>query len=140
MAVDTAALLAYLASLTDGISGMDEVFTGVPESISVRQAAYVTVGAQRETDLMFSIYGIEADFLITLVYAVGNAEGPAETWIAQSVDALRVALHADRDLGGLCKDIRIDLGLAASAEYEAVLGVEFRRFPIRIVTQHEVPH
>lgn len=138
MAVDTPALLAYLVSLTDGISGMDNVYTGVPESIPEKQAAYVTVSAQREEAFSFFVDGIEADFLITLVYAVGNAESTAETWIAQSIDALRAAIHADRNLGGLCHDLRLDLGLAASAEYEPLLGVEFRRFPVRIVTQHEV--
>ena len=131
---NTAAPLAQLVTILDGIAAIQQVYTGAPESIGPRLSAYVTAGSQVIADKVTRVLQREARYFIGLAYAVEGNEGTAETALAAALDALITAVYADRTLAGTVYDARLDFALADTPEYQVFAGMETRVFPVVVIT------
>jgi hypothetical protein len=135
MAFDSTSPLTALAALLTGLSGVQAVHTGVPESLGARVSAYVTLAAQRVQDKAASgLLQREADYFVGIGYRVAGAEATAEADLAALLDAFIAAVYADRTLSGTVASAGLDLTLANSPQYQAVAGVEFRVYPVIVHT------
>ena len=141
MALDTAAPLARLVTVLEGLPGIGagSVYTGVPESIGPRVAAYVALGGQRFDTETTNTLQREATYFVGFAYAVEGSEATAETTIAGLLDAFQAALLTEREtgMGGLVDSVGWEFSLGDGPEYTPVAGSEFRLYPVLVrVTQH----
>jgi len=140
--VDLAAPMARIVAVLGGIAGIQQVYTGVPESPTNRVSAYVTIGRIRLTDAAVGGLASHAiEYAVTFVYRVAGAEDTAETILAAVVPAFVSAMLAERRtrLNGTVVSMGLpDFSLAAEAEYIVVAGQEYRRLPCLVpVVQQE---
>ncbi|MBA2388666.1 MAG: hypothetical protein H0V67_00265 [Geodermatophilaceae bacterium] len=142
MAVDLASPLSRIVTVLTGIAGIQQVYTGVPESPTNRVSAYVTIGRIRLGDA--AVGGLarhDVEYAVTFVYRVAGAEATAETTLAAVVPAFITAMLAERRtrLNGTVVSMGLpDFSLAAEADYIVVAGQEYRRLPCLIpVVQQE---
>jgi len=134
----TSAPLTALATMLGSVTGIQDVRTGVPESLSNRVSAYVTVSGQRIIDKASGLLQREADYFIEIGYRVQGAEATAETTVAAALDDFVADFYAARKNGtGLfleattqVKSGSLDLSLASSPEYRILAGQEYRLQPI----------
>lgn len=125
------ALVTLLGTLTG--SGLQKVYTGVPESFSNQVCAYVTAGAQRiDNKATGGLMQRLQAYRVVLTYAVDGAEATAETTLCAVVDAFTDALFADRTLGGTLESMEFDAEEAGEPLYVRVSGEEIRMFPFTI--------
>jgi hypothetical protein len=143
MALDTAAPLARLVAVLQGLSGLQTVYVGVPESIGPQIAAYVALAGQSMPNETIDIAQREARYFCAFAYAVAGAEATAETTIAGLIDAFQVALLAERDSGmnsgsgPIVDSLGWDFSLGDRPDYQPIAGQEFRVWPCLVtVTQH----
>ena len=136
MAFDTPAVLNAVVTLVQGLTGMQSVTKGVPESLPTRVAAYVTVGPQPENDRTAGgLLRKEGRIRVTFGYRVSGAEATAESDLAAMIDRFMVAYYAARrtNLSGTVTSLgNLDHSVANTAEYEAIAGQEYRRYPVDI--------
>lgn len=137
MAFNTRGVLTEVATLVSGLTGMQTVYTGVPESLATRVSAYVTVGPQPEED-KHGAGALSKSGRIRVVfgYRVAGAEATAEQDLADMIDRFQVAYYAARrtNLTNTVDSLgNLDHTAASEPEYQAIAGQEFRRYPIDIV-------
>lgn len=138
MAFDTLGPLEALIELLGDLDGVRKVYRGVPESVDNRLCAYVALAGQRVGRPTLRVMERKANYFVGLVYRVQGAEATAETTLAETLDALVLALDADRTLGGTAVNIELDLSLADRPEYRDLAGQEYRNYPVMVtVTQHQ---
>ncbi|HXI17663.1 MAG TPA: hypothetical protein VNM48_14985 [Chloroflexota bacterium] len=141
MAVDMTSPLTRIVTVLTGIAGIQQVYTGVPESLPNRVCAYVTIGRIRVADAAVGgLARYDVDYLVTFGWRVAGSEATAETGLAGVVPAFATAMLAERRtrLNNTAVSIGLpDFSLAAEAEYMVVAGQEYRRLPcvIPIVLQ-----
>lgn len=133
MALNTQAVADALVAVLSGLSGIGAVQIGVPESTSPRVSAYVTMGSQPNERKATGLVRRNARYFVLFAYRVDKAETKAETTLMGLVDAFLAALYADLTLGGACKSIEIDTGLADTPDYQLRADKEYREYPV-IVT------
>lgn len=140
MAFNLAGPLNRIVAILTGLSGMQTVYTGVPESIGTRVSAYVTLGGMRVADKATQLLQREQRYFVAFAYRVSGAEATAEADLMTMVDAFIAAIYADRTLNGTAKGVTIDAGLADQPEYRVLAGQEFRVYPIVVgCTQQNNP-
>ena len=129
---NTTAPLQRIAELLLLVPGIRTVYVGVPKAIEVDVAAYVTVGPQTVTDKAAGgLLQRLASYYVTFVYAVEGDSEPAELALAGAVDPFLTRLYQERDVeASPLRSVTVDLTLSSSAEYVAVVGQEFRRYPV----------
>jgi hypothetical protein len=133
-AFDLEAMLTKVQTIVTGIAGVQQVYVGVPESIGVRVAAYITLGPATPDPKTTGVqYRVEPQVMVTFAYRVAGAEAGAEVKLAQLVKAFTLALLADRTMGGVTSDLHIDTAGAGLPRYTAVAGSEFREWPMTII-------
>lgn len=135
MAFNTKSPLGALVTLVTGLVGVQAVYKGVPESISHRVSAYVTLGGQRPYDKAAGLRGREMSYRISFVYRVAGAEATAEDAVADLIDALEAALYADRTLGGTVESLEASFSAADEPRYVPVAGQEFREYPVLVAVK-----
>jgi len=132
---DTTGPFNYLYSLLAGLTGMQQVYKGPPESFSTQVAAYVALAGQHVADKMTHTLQREANYFIGFVYRVDQAQDTAELTVAGLLDAFITAFFADRTLGGTALSAQLDLSLANEPRYEVIAGQEFRVYPVRVTVR-----
>jgi hypothetical protein len=137
MALATKAVANQLVSILTGLSGMGTVQIGAPESFSQRVGAYVTMGSHSLSRHATGVMRRQTRYLVVFVYRLDGAEATAETALMDLVDAFLAAIHADLTLGGNCKAVEIDVGLADLPEYQLRAGKEFREYPIIVIATQD---
>jgi hypothetical protein len=123
-----------------GTVGVPEVYVGVPKSVEGLVAAYVTLGPQQVIDKANELLQRISVYTVTFCYGVESDPEQAERAIAAMVDDLILAVYAERDTPGsaLASLNSLDLTLASGAEYQNIVGQEYRRYPVNItVLQQE---
>lgn len=125
----TAAVLEYLGTVVAGITGVQQVVIGVPETLTTRATAYLTVGGHRFGELN-RVQERWTRYLIVFGYRVRGMEATAETTVATWVDALQTAVLADLTLGGRVASLEIDASLAETPLYASFAGYESRLYPL----------
>lgn len=138
----TKSVLDAVVTLLSGLTGMQLVYRGVPESLPARVVAYVTVGPQQEADKAAGgLLSKEGRIRVTFAYRVSGAEATAESDLADMIDRFQVAYYAARrtNLSNAVVSLaKLDHSPATSAEYEVVAGAEYRRYPVDIVFTQEM--
>lgn len=135
MGFDATAPLDYLAALVAGLPGVQGVVTGVPESITPRVSAYVTLGGATVLVKNTGAVSLRTQrYVVTLCYRVAGAEDTAERTLAGVFDALLGALDDDKTLGGAVHSSQADASLADAPAYAVVAGQEYRLLPIVVST------
>lgn len=134
MAFDTGAVLSRIVTLLTN-AGVQQVYTGAPESLSKRVSAYVAVVGQQVSDKPAGVLRREARYFVGLGYRVSGAEATAETDLATFLDAFLTAFYADREtrLNGTCTNCWLDLSLADDPQYQVTAGQEFRLYPFIVI-------
>ncbi len=138
---DPTAAIARLVTVLDGLSGMQSVFTGAPESLDSRVNAYVTLDRWLAPDKATSgLLQHEIDVLVTFGYRVAGAEATAETTLAGLVGAFVTAMLTERvsRLNGTVSSVSLpDFSRATEPQYAVVAGTEFRLYPgiVRLTIQ-----
>jgi hypothetical protein len=138
MSLNLGAPLDALVSMVAGISGVQAVYRGAPESMSNRVSAYVALGGHSIESDEFRELERQQRYLVVFGYRVQNAEATAEDTIADAVDAFEMAFFSARAAGtGLfatattqVEDGALDVAGADSPEYAAYAGQEFRLYPL----------
>lgn len=129
----TAGPLSQLVTIVTGLTGVQQVYTGIPESVEKRLCAFVTLGGQ---DIANKTTGglmqRMQSYRVVFVYAVEEAEAGAELAVAAVIDLLLDALFADRTLNGTLEQMEVDATEADRPEYARVAGVDYRQYPITI--------
>jgi hypothetical protein len=126
------AMLQYVATLVGGLAGMQATYIGVPESISSRVSAYVTLGDLTPRPFATQVAQREPQVMVTFAYRVAGAEQSAELTIADMVDELTAAIYADRSLGGTSQNAVLSMSMNSNPAYMAVAGAEFRAYYVLI--------
>jgi hypothetical protein len=141
--LSTLAPLNRLVAVLQGLSGLQQVYVGVPESIGPQVAAYVALAGQSVSNETIDLAQREARYFVAFAYAVAGAEATAETTIAGLIDAFQTALFAERDsgmnagAGPLVDSVGWDFSLGDRPDYQPIAGQEFRVWPCLVtVTQH----
>jgi hypothetical protein len=129
--------LAALVTLVTGLAGVQSVAKGVPESLGHQVCAYVTLGGQRPFDKASGLRERELRYRVTFAYRVAGSEGAAEDKLADVVDALEVALYADRTLGGTVRSLEADFSAADDPRYTMVSGQEYREYPVVVTVKQQ---
>jgi len=138
MALNTSSALEAIVDLLEGISGLNAVQKGAPESYSKSVTAHVTVGGQRVVDKAGGLIQREARYFIAFAYRVQGAEATAETALAGIIDSFITAFYADRTLGGTVNaNTLLDMSGADEPDYRPVAGQEVRIFPVVVVTTQQ---
>lgn len=135
MPFDSGAPLAQIVTILEGIAGVQEVTTGVPESFGHQVAAFVTLAGQTVRHFATNSLEREARYFVGLGYDVAGAEETAETTLAAIVDAFILAVYADKTLGGTVKSADLDLSPSNSPDYQPIAGAEFRMYPVLVLTK-----
>lgn len=140
MAFDLAGPLNRIVAILTGLTGMQAVSVGVPESLGTRVSAYVTLGGLRVADKATQLLQREQRYYVAFAYRVAGAEATAEADLMAMVDAFIAAIYADRTLAGTARGVTVDAGLADQPEYRTLAGQEFRVYPIVVgCTQQSNP-
>lgn len=134
MAVDPTATAQRLVAVLSGLTGMQSVMLGVPESLGTRVAAYVTFDRWGVDDRIGGLGRYEVDFQVTFGYRVAGAEPAVETDLMAMVGRFTAAVMAERrtQFAGTCSSVPAgfpDFSRAASPQYAPFAGVEFRLYP-----------
>ena len=137
MALDTLAGANALKTLLQGLNSIGNVQLGVPESTSKTVDAAITMGSQSVVRGRTGGTDRFARYLVTFAYRVDGNEAGAEAGLMALVDAFIGAVHADLTLGGVCKDVTLDMGLADTPEYTLRAGKEFREYPIAVTLKQQ---
>jgi len=125
------ALVTLLGTLSG--SGLQTVYTGVPESFSHQVSAYVTAGAQEISNKTTGgLMQREQSYRVVFAYAVDKAEATAETTVCALIDAFVNAVFADRTLGGTLEALVVDASGADDPVYIRVSGEEIRSYVVVI--------
>lgn len=137
MAFATRTVLAEVVALVQGLTGMQTVYTGVPESLATRVSAYVTLGPQPEQDKRGGgVLQKEGRIRVTFGYRVKGAEAAAEQDLADMIDRFQTAYYAARrtNLNSTVDSLlTLDHSPAGGPEYQPVAGQEYRRYPVDVV-------
>lgn len=129
----TSGPLTQLVTILGGLSGLQSVHTGVPESFSHQVSAYVTAGAQLvDNKASGGLMQRMLAYRVALCYAVDGAEATAETTLCGLIDAFTDALFTDRTLGGTLESMEFDATDAADPIYVKVSGEEIRMYVMTI--------
>jgi hypothetical protein len=134
VAYDFEAPFNRVKAIVAAISGMQAVHEGVPESLSHARGAYLTFSEAERMPKVTGMEQVEQRYTVVFAPRVRQAEGTAERWIMQSVAALADEVNDDRKLGGAAHDAWLDRALAGTAEYQQFAGVEYRLYPVQVVT------
>lgn len=126
------AMLQYVATLVTNLTGIQQVFIGVPESIGARVSAYATLGDLTPRRKANQLAYRDPRVLVTFAYRVQGAEQTAELAIGNLVDELTAAIYADESLGGTSQAAEMDMSMNDQPAYMAVAGTEFRRYLVLI--------
>jgi hypothetical protein len=131
---DTAGPLERIAELLRELSGVRHVYVGVPKAVDEDVAAYVTVGPQAVIDKASGgLLQRVASYYVTFVYAVEGDSQQAEQALASAVDPFLALLYGERsDPDSPLESVTVDLTLSTSAEYVAIVGQEYRRYPVLV--------
>lgn len=132
--LNSTAPLNRLVALLQGLSGIQQVYVGVPESIGPQVVAYIALGGQQYAELSPGLRRRTAHYFVGFAYAVAGAEATAETTMASLIDAFGIALMAERrtNLAGTADALDWDFSLGNSPVYAPVAGQEFRLFPVLV--------
>lgn len=131
-AFNAKAMLNAVAGIVTGLTGLQQVYIGVPEAIESRVSAYITIGDLTPAPKANQLAYRDPQVVVTLVYRVAGAEQTAELLICDLVDELTAAVYADRTLGGSSQSATMDMSMNTTPAYMAVAGSEFRRFMVVI--------
>lgn len=137
MPLATGAALDALVTMVTGVTGMQRVYKGVPESLSNTVDAYITVGGHTIDSEEFGENRRDTHFWVVFGYRVHGAEATAEDTLADYIDAFEAAFFTARHGGtGLfdhattgVEDGLLDASVADSGDYLAFAGQEFRTWP-----------
>lgn len=136
MALNTLAVLDAVASLVTGLTGMQSVTKGVPESLPTRVSAYVTVGPQQEREkAVGGLVQLDGRIRVTLGYRVSGAEATAEQDLAQMISRFQTAYYSARrtNLSSAVESLgNLDHSPNDAAEYQTIAGQEYRRYAIDV--------
>ena len=130
MGLNTAGPLNQLKTLVESITGIQDVYIGVPENLPKRASAYIALGSQ---PILLKATGVaqrDARYQVTFGYRVGGAEAAAELTIAGWLDAFLQELLDDLTLAGTCEGLDFDTSLADAPGYEKFAGLENRLYPV----------
>lgn len=148
MAFDIEAALNGLVALVETIPAMESVQIGAPESLSVRIAAWVTIGdpgeiAPRQTQ----VYELPIMLIVWMGYVVEGNEQAAEAQLADYITELTRRLIQNRsstvdgvtaNLNGSVARMDLPQATAGPADYTMMANLETRTFPLGIrVIQRE---
>ncbi len=137
MAFNAKAVLTKLETVVSGLAGIQAVQVGVPQSIGNAVSAYITLGGQNAYDKAGGLRQRDLSFRIVFTYRVAGDVENAEETIADLLDALEVALYADRTLGGTCQGIDVDFSTANEPQYSDFAGQEYRRYPVIVTVRQQ---
>ncbi len=139
MAWNTATQLAALKTLVEGLPGIGTVYIGVPESLSTRVCAYITMGGQETDDKRGGgLVECRPRYRVTFGYRVAGAEATAEIALADIVDAFKTAFYADRkDPTTVLRGQGLDLSAGEAPQYQTIAGMEFREYPVVVIAKQE---
>lgn len=137
MAFNAQAVADAIKTKLLALSGMGSVQIGVPESVGPRVSAYITMGSMPSVRKTTEVVRREARYFVNMAYRVDGAETTAETTLMGLADAFLSALYADLTLGGTCKSIEIDTGLADTPDYQLRAGKEYREYPFIITAAQD---
>lgn len=130
---NTKAPMQQLVTILDAIPAIQQIYTGAPESVGPRLAAYVAAASQTIADKATNVLQREQRYFIGLTYAVEGSEGTAEEALADALDALITAVYNDRTLAGAVYDARLDFALADQPTYQVAAGLEVRVYPVMVI-------
>lgn len=134
---DTVGPLNYLYSMTQGLTGMQSVFKGVPLSLPTTVSAYLTVGGQRVYYKATDLLQKEQRYMVTFGYSVAGGAAPAEEGMTLLIDRFTYALYADQTLGDTVHTAELDFTLADEPQYQGIAGANVRRYPIVVITYQQ---
>ncbi len=140
MALNTAAVATAIIAKLTALTGMGETGIGVPESTGTRVSAYVTMGSQPNERKATQLVRRNARYFVLFAYRVGSDQATAETTLMGLVDQFLTALYADLTLGGVCKGLEIDTGLADTPDYQMRAGKEYREYPIILTAPQDATY
>lgn len=137
MAFDTVGPMNHILSVLATVPNIATVQLGAPLSWAKRTSAYVTLGPQ-PSDIKTAGGTVwrDAHYFVDIGYRCdddGNGVTEAELVLAAAVDALQRMVYADKTLGGLVQDTKIDTGLSQEPEYRMRAGKEYREYPVVLV-------
>lgn len=134
MSFNTLAPLTEIRTLLTA-AGVQQVHTGVPESLGFRVSAYVALAGQRIVDKAGRLLQRETHYFVGIGYRVKGAEATAEQDLAALLDAFITQFYAARATGlnGTAENCALDLSLADNPSYQVLAGQEIRVYPL-IVT------
>lgn len=147
---DVEAALNGLKALVETVPAMESVQIGAPESLSVRIAAWITIGDPGiiEPDVT-GVYKLDLSLIVWMGYVVESAENAAEAQLADYISELTRRLIQNRigSVGGVTRNLngsveRLGLPQAAAgvADYALYAGSEARTWPcaVRIVQREAI--
>lgn len=133
-ATKSKATLNYINGLLGGIAGTQATYKGIPESITAKVTASVSVGDRMPNDKAAGYHETGVNYFVEFAYRVLGNEGTAEDTLADWLDLLLDAWLADRSLGGTVRDSSLDFSTASEPTYRPTAGAEFRVYPVVIRT------
>jgi len=132
MTFATKSVATALKTLAENINGVHAATIGVPETISNRVHAIITAAGQDIGEKTTGTLSRGARYMVNFAYRLDGAETTAEEALMDIIDLFQAALFADRTLGGVCTDIRVDVTLPDAPDYQTRAGKEFREFPVMV--------
>lgn len=130
--MSTSAQMQALVSLLTTEAGIDEVITGLPDSLDTQTVAYLLAGPRRLTDSRSGIVDREVDFYVYLGYRVDGREKEAEENLADVVDAVEMAWLLARKQEGPFLHSTISETMAGGPDYRDFNAQEYRWWPLSI--------
>ncbi len=118
------------------VLGATSVQFGAPLSIGPKVGAYITAGHQPGGIKAQGRVYRDAHYFVDLAYRISDSVpqvSDAERTLMAALDALNVAINADKTLGGTCEDATLETGLADAPEYRVRSGPEFREYPVVVI-------
>lgn len=134
MDFDIISVYDELITLLNSLTNMQKVYEGVPEAFGRSITAYIAITGQDVSDHRTGLLQDEATFFIGLGYKVAGAEKDAERKLGAGLSDFIAKFYALRrtKCNGKAKDIRVNLNVANSPEYQIVAAQEYRVFPILV--------
>jgi hypothetical protein len=134
--LDSPAAMAAVKTMMEGIDGVQDVRIGVPRSLPF-QASVFLAGAgddakPRVTETITNEFAIRIHFGYRVAENMALVE-EAELQLLAFKDALIRAHWANKKLGGVVEDSRLDFSPSRSAEYEVRAGQEWRIYPVDLL-------
>lgn len=123
------AVLQALETLAGGLTDVQDAGIGVPKAFALQVSTYVTLAGPDIADeaaggcLLFTVRA-----LVGFAYRVGDNARAAELALSRYVVDFIRAFYADRTLGGLIENGRLDLTVNNLPEYRDWSGREVRHF------------